>query len=516
MTTTALLATSFLPGRGAAQDAPEEEARPFDFDMLTARAEELAGAPYAAPEPAEGLPEGLSYDLYRQIAFDPTAARWDFPGSNFRLHAFHLGWLFPAAVPLHDVDGGTEQDFVFTTDDFDYRHEAADVLPPHAELPGVAGFRIHYPLNRADIYDELLAFQGASYFRALGRGNAYGLSARGLAIDTASERPEEFPTFIEFYLERPAPGARTITFYALLDSPSVAGAYRFVVTPGRETAMDVTARLRFRTDVANLGVAPLTSMFLFSEANRSAFDDYRPQVHDSEGLIIERGDGDVLWRALNNPPRLSKSIFSEPDARAFGLYQRDRRFESYQDAGAHYQDRPSIRVERQGDWGPGTVQLVEIPTDIEANDNIVAYWQPDESPRAGEAREYSYRLVWGMMMPEDGTRLAHVAETRTGQGGISGVPYEGQARKFVVDFEGGLLARMAPDAEVVPQITVTGGEVVDPVLFKIEGTGTWRLAFDVEPASETEPGAVIELMAHVEGYDQRLTEIWMFQSMPTV
>lgn len=513
MTTTAILAASLLPPASGAQETGGGGQEPFDFDRLMARAERLAGAPYAPPPPAKGLPENLTYDLYRQIAFDPDAARWSGSGSNFRLHAFHLGWLFPAAVPLHEIEGDAAQEFEFTTDDFDYRHEASAILPPHAALPGVAGFRIHYPLNRADIFDELLAFQGASYFRALGRGNAYGLSARGLAIDTATERPEEFPTFTEFYLERPAPGERTLTFYALLDSPSVAGAYRFVVAPGRETVMDVTARLHFRKDVTDLGMAPLTSMFLFSESNRADFDDYRPQVHDSEGLRIERGDGDVLWRALNNPPHLSKSIFSEPAVRSFGLYQRDRAYEDYQDSGARYQDRPSVEVELLGNWGPGTVQLVEIPTDIEANDNIVAYWQPDGGAAAGEARDYHYRLRWGMLLPVPETRIAYVAETRTGQGGVSGVPYEGRARKFVVDFEGGLLARMDGDAEVAHRITVSGGEVVDPVLFRVDGTATWRLAFDVEPG---EGDAVVELMAHVEGYGQRLTEIWMFQSMFTV
>jgi periplasmic glucans biosynthesis protein len=517
MTTTAILAASVLPSGSSAQEATGDQKdtasnQQFDFDGLAARAKRLAGAPYAAPPEAEGLPEELTYDLYRQIAFDPDAARWNEAGSNFRLHAFHLGWLFPSAVPLHEVEEGTVREFEFTTDDFDYRHEASDILPPHADLPGVAGFRIHYPLNRADVFDELLAFQGASYFRALGRGNAYGLSARGLALDTATDQPEEFPTFTEFYLERPAPGDRRLTFFALLDSPSVAGAYRFVVLPGRETVMDITARLYFREDVTDLGVAPLTSMFLFSESNRADFDDYRPQVHDSEGLRIERADGDVLWRALNNPPGLSKSIFSEPTARSFGLHQRDRKYEDYQDSGARYQDRPSVEVEMLGDWGPGTVQLVEIPTDIEANDNIVAYWQPDGGAAAGEARKYHYRLRWGMIPPDPDTRIAHVAETRTGQGGVSGVPYEGNARKFVVDFEGGLLSRMDADAEVAHRITVSGGKVVDPVLFKIEGTGTWRLAFDVEPG---EPDTVVELMAHVEGYEQRLTETWMFQSMFT-
>ncbi|MEM9797883.1 MAG: glucan biosynthesis protein [Pseudomonadota bacterium] len=511
MSSAALVAMGTAGRRGWAQEAAsaDDGGVPFDFDRLTDRARSMAGVAYVPPAPTPGVPEELTYDLYRQIAFDPEAARWDAPGLNFRLHAFHLGWLFPTAVPLHEVGAGLAREFTFNSDDFDYRHEAAGVLPPDADLPGVAGFRVHYPLNRADIFDELLAFQGASYFRALGRGNAYGLSARGLAMSVAASTPEEFPTFTEFYLERPEPGARHLVIHALLDSPSVAGAYRFAITPGAETVMDVTARLFFREDVDHLGVAPLTSMFLFSEANRADFDDYRPQVHDSEGLIIQRSDGEVLWRALNNPPRLSKSIFSEPALRGFGLYQRNRDFAAYQDDGARYQERPSLQVEMIGDWGPGTVQLVEIPTEIEATDNIVAYWQPNAAPRAGEDREYAYRLRWGMIPPEPEARIAHVAETRTGQGGVAGVPFEGNARKFVVDFAGGLLARMGGDAEVVPRITVTGGAVAEAVLFKVGPTGIWRLVFDVEPEGE-----VVEMIAHVEGFGQRLSETWMFQWLP--
>ncbi len=508
---TALLGAGLTPLAALAQtDGDAAQGQPFDFDRLTTKARDLAAQAYVAPEPTEGLPEGLTYDLYRQIAFKPDAARWNEDDLLFRMHAFHMGWLFPTATPLYDVSGGQETEFQFTADDFDYRHEAADYLPPHADLPGVAGFRIHYPLNRADVFDELMAFQGASYFRALGKGSAYGLSARGLAIDTASDRPEEFPVFTEFHLVRPGPGQRHLEFFALMDSPSVAGAFRFVVEPGQETVMDVTARLFFREDVANLGVAPLTSMFLYAESNRSEFDDYRPQVHDSEGLKIERGDGITLWRALTNPPRVSKSVFSEPGLASFGLHQRDRRYGSYQDPGARYHERPSLEVEMLGDWGPGTVQLVEIPTDIEATDNIVAYWQPDESPKAGETREYHYRLHWGDLPVPEGARLAHVTETRTGQGGVAGVPWDGKARKYVVDFAGGLLAGMGPEAEVEPVISVTGGKTVNPVLFKIDGTDMWRLVFDVEP----EPGAVIEMLAHVKGYGQRLSETWMFQVIP--
>ncbi len=512
-TTAVLLATTWPRiGRtqedGSADAAAEDDAAfAFDFDSLSAQAKKRAEMPYLPPRPTPGLPEGLTYDLYRQIAFDPARALQLNDGPGFSLQAFHLGWLFDVAVPLYEVSGAQARPMAFGAEDFEYRHDAAGTVPEGADLPGVAGFRLHYPMNRADIMDEILTFQGASYFRALGRGNAYGLSARGLAIGTATDQPEEFPRFSEFYLVRPKANAQSITIFAALDSESVSGAFRFVVRPGQETVIDVSARLWFRQDVAHLGVAPLTSMFLYSEANRAAFDDYRPQVHDSDGLQIRRADGDTLWRALNNPPRLSISQFAETSPRGFGLHQRDRSFDSYQDPGARYQDRPSVRVEILGDWGDGAVRLVEIATDLEINDNIVAYWMPDGGAAAGDMREYNYRLRWGMMPPDPDQEPAHVSETRTGKGGVSGVPTETDARKFVVDFKGGILGRMDPQAEVIAQVAVNGGEVVEQVFFKIDGQDVWRLVADVDPQDSD----VVELMAHVEGYGQRLSETWLYQ-----
>jgi glucans biosynthesis protein len=348
---------------------------------------------------------------------------------------------------------------------------------------------------------------GASYFRALGRNSAYGLSARGLAVNTATSQGEEFPRFSNFYTERGPAGGETITLYATLDGPSVTGAYRLVIKPGSATVMDVTARLFFRKDVEELGVAPLTSMFLYSEKNRAKFDDYRPNVHDSDGLRIERSDGDVIWRPLNNPPHLSGSYFDEVAPKSFGLYQRDRRFESYEDAGARYERRPSLKVEPLGDWGKGVVRLVEIPSDLEANDNIVAYWIPDAKAKAGDSLEMSYRLSWGDLPHDDTEPLAYVDETRAGHGGVSGVKATQGTRKFVVDFRGGLLGQLDPDATVQPVVTIANGTLSGSTLEKIEGLDLWRLVLDVS----AEPDAVVELSAHVAGYGRRLTEMWLYQ-----
>lgn len=508
---------AFVPATVLAQETDSSTAKPatataaapqqFSFDLLSEEMRTLSTLPHTTAPAPEGFLGDLTYDDYRLIRFRDDRSRWVDEPTRFRLAAFHMGWLFPEPVRLYDVQDGMATEMLFSTDDFEYLNDLAARVPEHAELPGVAGFRLNHPLNRPDKWDELVAFVGASYFRALGRNSAYGLSARGLALNTATSQGEEFPRFSRFYMERDVAGGPSITVYATLESASVTGAYRFVITPGTETVMDVTCRLFFRQDVVELGVAPLTSMFLFSEKNRAEFDDYRPNVHDSDGLRIVRADGDVIWRPLNNPPQLTGSYFAETAPRRFGLHQRDRDFDSYQDTGARYERRPSLDVEPLGDWGKGNVRLVEIPSDLEANDNIVAYWIPEAPAKAGDAREYAYRLHWGDLAHDAGEPLAYVFETRSGHGGFAGVEAQQGTRKFVVDYKGGLIGTMEPDAEIQPVVSIANGEITGTVLEKIAGTDIWRLVIDISAAD----GAVVELAAHLAGFDRRLTENWLYQ-----
>lgn len=490
---------------------PEAPAAPqqFSFDLLAEEMRVLATQPHQPAAKPEGFLGNLNYDEYRLIRFNDAKWRWNEPGSAFRLAAFHMGWLFPEPVVLYEVADGMATEMRFTTDDFEYLNELAERVPAGAKLPGVAGFRLNNALNRPDKLDELVAFVGASYFRALGRDSAYGLSARGLALNTATNSPEEFPRFSRFYMERGAAGAQSITVYATLEGPSVTGAYRFVIRPGGTTEMDVTARLFFRQDVAELGIAPLTSMFLFSEKNRADFDDYRPNVHDSDGLRIIRADGDVIWRPLNNPVRVAGGYFAENAVKRFGLHQRDRNFESYQDTHSRYHLRPSVDVEPLGDWGPGHVRLVEIPSDLEANDNIVAYWVPEAKAKTGDAREFSYRLHWGMLPLDPQMPIAHVAETRAGHGGYAGVEPIPGARKFVIDFAGGVLAGLEPDTstKMEPVVSVTGAELTGALIEKLPEGGVWRMVIEVKAAE----GAVVELAAHIAGFGRKLTENWLYQ-----
>lgn len=500
---TALTLVSALPLTAGAENAAVQQ---FSWDLLSQEMQALSQQPYQQPAPAGGFLAGLGYDEYRLIRFRPERQRWSAPTSRYRLAAFPMGWLFKEPVVLFEVNGAEAREMRFSTADFEYLNDLAARVPPMEEQPGVAGFRLHHPLNRPDVMDELVAFIGASYFRALGRNSAYGLSARGLALNTASATGEEFPRFTRFYIDRSG-GPDEITVYATLDSPSVTGAYRFVIRPGSDTTMDVTARLWFRADVEELGVAPLTSMYLFSEKSRATFDDFRPKVHDSDGLQIVRADGEMVWRPLSNPSRLSGSYFSETSPKRFGLHQRDRRFTSYQDTEANYDRRPSLDVEPLGDWGAGFVRLVEIPSDSEANDNIVAYWIPEAKVRAGESREFAYRLHWGDLPLDTTGPLAHVEETRAGHGGFAAGAIRPNERKFVIDFRGGLLARLEADAELEAVVAVANAEITSKVVQLVGQTGVWRVILDISAAED----AVVELSVHLAGYGRKLSENWLYQ-----
>ena len=492
----------------AQQNAPENTA--FSFEVLDERMRVQAATPYVSPQPlTQGIGE-LTYDDYRNIYFRPEQSRWMDESLPFHVSAFHPGWLFNEPVVLNEVVDGAVQPLIFDKTDFEYRNNVGAKVREDARLAGVAGLKLVYPLNLPDKFDEIATFVGASYFRALGRGNSYGLSARGLAIDTWLDGPEEFPRFTEFWLERPQPEANELVLYAAIDSPSVTGAYRMVITPGDDTTMDVTASLHFRKDVRQLGLGALTSMFYFAEHSERRFDDFRKQVHDSDALRIERKDGDVLWRPLNNPTRVSNSYFVEPDVAQFGLIQRDRTYEDFADAGARYHDRPSVMIEPKGEWGTGAIRLVEIPADLEIDDNIVLFWVPDAAPKAGESRRYEYRMHWGALSPKPDSVLAWVAATRAGVGGPSGVPVSNpNLRKFVVDFQAGDLGQIAEDADLTPIISHSAGTLAGVVLHKVldAETPTWRLIMDIDGGE----APLIELTAHVRDATRKLSETWVYQ-----
>jgi glucans biosynthesis protein len=381
----------------------------FGEAEIGAQARDLSRRPYEAPPQA--LPASLSgvdYDGYRDVNFDPDHALWKSDGLPFQLQFFHRGGLHRDRVEIYEVRDGVPAPVAYSPDQFRANSGAPTGLSPDL---GFAGFRIHAPINRPSYYDEVAVFLGASYFRAVAKDMLYGLSARGLALG-AGGPDEEFPAFRAFWIVRPDPGAQSLEVLALMDSPSCTGAFRFVVTPGETTVFDTTCRLFPRRSRADLGVAPLTSMFMFGPEGGRWLDQARLQIHDSDGLSVVGPDGGRSWRPLANPAGVRSSVLADRPPLGFGLVQRERRFEAYGDALAGYERRPNLWVEPVGDWGPGELRLVELPTHTEYQDNIVAVWAPAGGLRAGVEARFAYRLHWGPEPAPGG--LARPAPRRPG------------------------------------------------------------------------------------------------------
>lgn len=458
---------AFKGARAAAFSAAEVE------DM----ARDLAARPFVPLR--DDLPPALAaldYDKWRRITFRREAARWAGESHGFTLQAFGRGYLFPHRVALHEIAGGVAQPWDWRAADFRFD----GVVEPPAEL-GFSGFKLLGELNAPGRQDEIVSFLGASYFRALGRGHAYGISARAIALDVGGA--EEFPDFRALWIERPAGGA--VTIHALLDGPSVAGAYRFVVQPGDETVMDVSACLFPRVALGALGLAPASSMFRGAPQDPGRVPDSRPAVHDSDGLLIAFNDGQRLWRPLGNPvaPRLSH--FDAPMPRGFGLLQRARAFADFGDGEARYHQRPSLWVEPRGEWGPGRVGLLELPTATEYEDNVAAFWQPARPVPAGEAFRAAWRLRWCDNAPREPT-LATVRATRRWRGGNS----------FEIDYAGDA----ATEAEA--ELTASAGIVGPPRLMPIPGGA--RLSFDYRPPATGEA----DLEARLVRQGRPVAEAW--------
>jgi glucans biosynthesis protein len=486
----------------------------FGLKHVVERARKLAQRPFE--EPNSSVPDflmQLNYDQYRDIRFRPEKALWKKGGLPFQAQFFHPGFYFNRAVKINMIDGRKIQPLVFSSDLFNYgMNDFKDRVPKDL---GFAGFRFHYPLYTRDYFDEVAVFLGASYFRAVGKGQRFGLSARALAIDTALASGEEFPFFREFWLQKPSPGADRITLYALVDSRSVTGAYRFTIRPGEATIIDVTGTVFLRRPVGKLGIAPLTSMFFYGEnTNRRPNDDFRPEVHDSDGLLVFTGDGQWIWRPLVNPGTLLDTIFQLQSPRGFGIFQRDRDFDHYQDLEADYHLRPSVWIMPAGGWGPGGVELVQIPEKEEVHDNIVAFWVPAAQPEVGKPYTFSYRMKW--LVDDLPLPLGRVVATRTCQGRQEGT------REYLVDFAGGKLKSLPKDAPVTAGIEVGGGKVVEQHIVQNPATGGWRLSFDVLPSDQgVLQGALpdrmkkpLELRALLRLNDEILTETWSYVVFP--
>jgi glucans biosynthesis protein len=495
---------ALAPAMAQQSAEPAKPAPSFGYDDVVKRARDLAGAPFDAQIPA--LPDSLAhldFDAWRDIRFKSDKLLLE-AGGPFRLELFHLGHLYKRPVTVNILRDGLTLPVPYAANLFDYgRNKIDGALPINL---GFAGFRLHYPLNAPHVMDEVIAFLGASYFRFLGRGQRYGLSARGLSIGAGGQ--EEFPFFREFWIESPAPGAERAIVYGLLDGESATGAFHFEIYPGMDTSVEVTATLFARKAIPALGLAALSSMFLAGKNDHRFDDDFRTELHDSDGLLIHTGSGEWIWRPLSNPVAPALSTFLDKDVRGFGLLQRDRSFEHYQDLDLAYELRPSYWIEPREGWGEGRVGLIELPTSDETNDNIVAAWTPKETVPAGRSMTYGYRITALMndarLTP--GARAISTYRTRPRALGSAEVLAPG-ATRFLIDFSGGELSYFLSDpslVEVVP--TTSTGKITRSFLAPNSHVRGFRAAIDIQ----IDPGQSCDLRVFLKGANRALTETWTF------
>jgi periplasmic glucans biosynthesis protein len=489
-------------------------AQPFSFEKLRQRARSMAATAYISPpSPAPDITAKIDYAAHGRIKFRSEAALFAGGAGAFPVTFFHLGQFFRKSVRIHAVSRGQAREIIYSGDYFDMPADSiARRLPEGA---GFAGFRIQE--NRAGTLDwkqnDWVAFLGASYFRAIGELHQYGLSARGLAVNIANPNPpfvEEFPDFTEFWIEEQSGLTDVVTVHALLDGPSVVGAYRFSMRRARAVLMDIDAAIFIRKDIARLGVAPLTSMYWFSDTIKPTAIDWRPELHDSDGLALWTGKGERLWRPLNNPASLVVSAFSDDRPRGFGLSQRDRVFDHYLD-GVRYDLRPSLWVEPLSGFDRGAVQLVELPTYDEIHDNITAMWVPAEPATAGRALEFKYRLHWAADEPY-APALARCVATRLGNGGVPGLPRPQGVRKFMVEFLGEPLAKLPFGVKPEAVLWSSRGEFsyVFTEAVPDDVPGHWRAQFDLT-VSGAQP---VEMRLYLKNGGNALSETWTYQYHP--
>jgi glucans biosynthesis protein len=497
-----------LARAGTASGPTLARPEPFSFDLLRERASELARRDFQpTPARAGDVLEGVDYDAFQKIRYRPDRALWAEAPHKMPVEFFHLNRYTKKPVTIYLLQDGKARQVRYSPRLFDYGGTGlGSRLEPDL---GFAGFRA---LNPEGEEGDWLAFMGASYFRSSGALNQYGLSARGIAVNTAVPgTQEEFPRFTALWLEQPQDREARLTVYALLDGESLTGAYRFDCRKDDGVVMDIEAELFQRQDIPELGMAPLTSMYWYSETNRRRGSDWRPEIHDSDGLAIWTGSGERIWRPLNNPPHVQTNTFLDRNPAGFGLLQRDRDFDHYQDDGVFYDRRPSVWIEPEDDWGEGEIHLVEMPTDDEIHDNIVVFWVPEKPADKGTQWNLKYRLHWVAEEPYPPTS-ARVVATRVGRAGVPGQhekrPPNG--RKFVIDFTGGPLATMEQRYDLDVVVDASRGTIENPYALKVVGTDRWRAVFDLL-ADGDEP---VDLRCYLRLDGRALTETWIYQYFP--
>jgi len=492
-------------GGAGAQPAPNP-APGFSHEDVLRRARELASAPLTAP-PA--LPEPLAkidQDAWREIRFRPERALLgnnNNGGGAFRLQTWHLGSIYRRPVIVNLIRDGIATPVPYAANLFDYGGTKFE-KPLPVNL-GFAGFRLTYPLNDPRAFDEAISFLGASFVRFIGRGQRAGASARGLGVNAGGAN-EEFPFFREFWIETPEPGADKITIHALLDGEAATGAYKFELRPGVNATLDVKLTLFARKTGVKISFAPLASMFLHGESDKRAKADYRPEAHDSDGLLLHTSAGEWLWRPLRNPQETQVSAFMGRDMRGFGLMQRDRNFEHYQDLESAYERRPSFWVEPVGDWGEGHVELIEAPGADESAENILASWVPAAAPEPGKPLSLAYRITSTLDLARLSPGGRAIGSFRMQAKAVGGKePAPPSAHRLLIDFSGGDLPFFLTDAAAVEVVaTASEGRIVRTFVTPNPYARGFRAGLDLQ----LEPGQTTDLRVALRNGSRVLTEIW--------
>ncbi|HEX5285477.1 MAG TPA: glucan biosynthesis protein G [Polaromonas sp.] len=485
------------------------QAHAWGLDDVATLASQRAKTPYK--EASHAVPAELAkldYDGYRDIRYKPDSMLWRADKLPYEANFFHVGPQGDS-VRIHEITPQGVKPVPYDPANFNFGKNK--LTPQRWGDLGHGGLRAFSNLNSATYKDELIVFSGASYFRALGANQRYGLSARGLAVDTVGAKKEEFPRFTDFWLEKPATEGGPLTIFALMDSEHMTGAYRFNVKPGEQTVTEVQARIFMRptnSPVATLGLAPLTSMFFFGE-NQPKAGDFRPEVHDSDGLMVATGDGEWLWRPLQNPASKLVTSFSMKSLKGFGLMQRDRAFNSYEDTEARYELRPSAWVTPLKDFGAGRVELLQFATPDETHDNVAAYWVPEKIPAPGESLDLAYQIAWqgkNQQRPPNGW----VTQSRRGTGYSKlSADAQGQQTQFVIDFAGPALDALPEDAAVKAITTASANaRVLESLAYKNPATGAWRMTLRVQRLTSDQPAQPIELRAFLQHDNNTLSETW--------
>ncbi len=498
------------------------ETAEINLDYVAQRALERAQTPFHSPAadlPAVLRPDSLTYDKYRIIEFRHDHALWAADKLPFRIEFFHPGYIYHEPVKVNEFNSLHTQPIRFVQDFFDYHQlDIAKSIPVDT---GYAGFRVLNQLNEPGKWDELGSFLGASYFRLLGKNERYGESARGLALDSGeTDRPEEFPLFTDWWLGKPENDDNGLHLFAILDSVSCVGAYEFFIRPGETTTASIKAVIylrepdqikavnKDRKPLKTIGMAPLTSMFWFGKNTERKPDDYRTEVHDSDGLLVHMGNGEVFWRPLDNPPGMRHQVFNAPNVKGFGLLQRERNFSAYQDMFNLYHQVPSVWVEPDGNWGEGSLHLLELSTGYEGLDNIVAFWDPKDKPAPLKPYRFGYTLYWegqgaDLRRSEDRVVATHVGADSQFPG----------ATQFVIDFSGPQFDQIPADKPPVAIANCSGtAKVVDNFVVRNVYSNTWRVFLKLQPQKDNHDP--IDLRCTLQQGTNVIGETWTYQWSP--